>query len=118
MPVSEFVYPYSSQRSYSSSDFDAWFAGSSSQEMYYNSQIFINEIFVRYGYSFADAKKSPGQAIYAKYKDKDWYQRAIASSPSQSQDTLLFNGIMNSTEYDNIMKVNSWQEAHGCTTGY
>ena len=112
VPASEFEYPDSSQRAYTQAEFTAYFTGEQ-RDKYYKSQIFIDEIFARYGYSFSETSQRPGKAIFDKYKDKEWYQKAMASCPSQSMDTLLFQ-VMTSTEYNNVMAVNSWQEANNC----
>ncbi len=107
VPASDFLFPDSSTREYTKEEFSRLFTGNA-RERYFKSQIFIDEIFVRYGYRFGSGKKAPGKAIASKYQDKDWYQTAIARCPSQNMDTLMFN-YMNATELYNINLVNEWQ---------
>ena len=66
VPRADFDYPDNSEREYSMSEFDALFSGNS-KERYFKSQIFIDEIFVRYGYNFSARKRAPGKVIYDKY---------------------------------------------------
>ena len=113
VPRADFDYPDNSEREYSMSEFDALFSGNS-KERYFKSQIFIDEIFVRYGYNFSARKRAPGKVIYDKYVQADWYAEAIRHCPTQDQLTLMYS-YMSSVERRNIENVNSWQQSVGIT---
>ena len=108
VPASEFVFPMSSSRTYSKSEFDDMFAGNARQR-YFKSQVFINEIFARYGYNFSEIRRAPGKAVYNRYIGTYWYQEAMDSCPSQSMETLMYD-CMSYTEVFNIELVNEWQK--------
>ncbi len=108
VPVSEFEYPDNSTRRYTKSEYAVLFAGNP-RERYYKSQIFIDEIFARYGYDFTEATKAPAKAILAKYGDSDWYRTAVSYCPTQNMSSLMFS-FMNPTEIYNINLVNEWQQ--------
>ena len=111
VPRSDFDYPDNSEREYTMSEFDSLFAGNA-KERYFKSQIFIDEIFVRYGYNFSARKKAPGKVIYDKYIQADWYPAAIKACPTQDQLTLMYS-YMSSVELRNIENVNTWQQNAG-----
>ena len=111
VPVSEFLFPDNSSRKYTKEEFYSLFSGNA-RERYFKSQIFIDEIFARYGYRFTPGKKAPGTAMDAKYRDKSWYQTAVAFAPSQNMDTIMFQ-YLNSTELYNVNLVNEWQVEAG-----
>ncbi len=113
VPRSDFDYPDSSEREYGMREYDALFAGNS-KERYFKSQIFIDEIFVRYGYDFRERKRAPGKVIYDKYIQADWYAEAIRACPTQDQLTLM-NRYMSGVERRNIENVNIWQQMSGIT---
>lgn len=109
-PRSEFIFPDSSDSYLTSSDLERMNSGDLSQ-MHFQSQMAINEIYVRYGYVFTGTSDSAA-AARDKYSAETWYTRAQHYCPSNDSSELLHN-YMNIFEKENIKAINDWQKSYG-----
>lgn len=110
-PVTDFQFPYSSERLLTQAELDSM-ESDSIDVMHSKSQLAINEILARYGYSFDPSRSDTSRDIYERVAGKDWYVKAQAQCSYSSANALIQD--MNSIEKQNIELVNAWQQAHGC----
>ncbi len=110
-PASDFMFPYSSERLLTQAELDSMVDGSV-EVMHSRSQLAINEILARYGYSFNPDGSDTSREIYNRVAGKDWYQQAQQQCGYSDPNSLIAD--MNSVEKENIDMVNEWQKAHGC----
>ena len=107
-PAYEFVFPYSSQRYLTQDELDSLVGDP--EYMHMQSQLAINEIFARYGYTF---KKDTATAQDARnhFEGHDWYETLQSMCPESNPDNLK-NYYMNAYEQANIKMLNDWQKAY------
>ena len=110
-PVTDFMFPYSSERLLTQAELDSM-VDASVEVMHSRSQLAINEILARYGYSFDPNKSDTAKDIYNRVAGKDWYQQAQQQCGYSDANSLIAD--MNSVEKDNINLINEWQQQHGC----
>ena len=110
-PVTDFQFPYSSERLLTQVELDSM-ESDSIDVMHSKSQLAINEILARYGYTFNPNKSDTAREIYDRMAGKDWYIQAQAQCGYSSANALIAD--MNSIEKQNIDLINQWQQAHGC----
>lgn len=110
-PATDFMFPYSSERLLTQAELDSM-ADASVEVMHSRSQLAINEILARYGYSFDPNKSDTARDIYNRVAGKDWYQQAQQQCGYSNANSLIAD--MNSVEKDNIDLINEWQKQHGC----
>lgn len=110
-PVTDFMFPYSSERLLTQAELDSM-VDASVEVMHSRSQLAINEILARYGYSFDPNKSDTARDIYNRVAGKDWYQQAQQQCGYSDANSLIAD--MNSVEKDNINLINEWQQQHGC----
>lgn len=106
----DFIFPYSSTRELTDEDLKVLEAETQEQE-HSNSQMAINEILARYGYTFRSSS-STGQEAWEKFSGLGWYQEAQLYCGYTKSGDLIAD--MNAVEKANIAKINEWQKAHGC----
>ncbi|MGI6012292.1 MAG: zinc-ribbon domain-containing protein [Ruminococcus sp.] len=110
-PASDFMFPYSSERLLTQAELDSM-VDASVEVMHSRSQLAINEILARYGYSFNPDGSDTAREIYNRVAGKDWYQQAQQQCGYTDPNSLIAD--MNSVEKENINMINEWQQAHGC----
>lgn len=110
-PTSDFLFPYSSSSVLSNSDLQMLETGEVTSE-HANSQMAINEMVARYGYSFDPDKSDTSADAYYKFSGKDWYLTAQQHCGYSNVNDLIAN--MNSVERQNVKIINEWQKEHGC----
>ena len=104
-PASEFVFPYSSQRYLTQAELDSLYGDR--DYMHMQSQLAINEIFARYGYTFV--KDTPtAQDARNHFEGRSWYVTLQGMCPTNNSDDLK-NYYMNAYEQENIRMLNEWQ---------
>lgn len=108
--ASDFMFPYSSQQVLTDQELDTMEAPTI-EEMHSNSQMAINEILARYGYTFGTSSDT-GRAAAEKFSGKDWYEEARARCTYTDPNSLIAD--MNEVEKTNIDRINAWQKEHGC----
>lgn len=108
-PISDFMFPYSSIYELTDEQL-ASMEDNDPDRMHSKSQMAINEIYARYGYTFALDDNPSNSAIEAKnyFESKDWYRNAQLKCPIQNQDAL--RDMMNPVEQKNIELINNWQK--------
>jgi len=110
-PSTDFIFSHSSTSLISSKDLEILEASTTEQE-HSNSQMAINEILARYGYSFNPNKSDTAQEAYDKFNGLTWYDQAQAHCPYQNANEMIAQ--LNSTEKENINIINNWQKEHDC----
>ncbi len=108
-PAADFIFPYSSTDLLSDVDLEQ-LNDSSNTARKSKSQMAINEIFARYGYTFSGGTDTSKEAK-KKFESKSWYRTAQKSCPSNNSG-ILQGTYMNSTEQKNIEKIVAWQKAN------
>lgn len=109
-PAEDFIFPYSSKAILTDEDLAA-LESEDAQTMHDRSQLAINEIFARYGYTFGYTTETSGVAK-ERFEALDWYAQVQKKCPSDSWWTLQTK-YMNEYEVRNIEKLNEWQKEHG-----
>ena len=107
-PADEFVFPYSSQRYLTQSELDSLLGGR--DYMHMQSQLAINEIFARYGYTFVRDTET-AQDARNHFEGRSWYVTLQGMCPTNNSDDLK-NYYMNAYEQANIKTLNEWQQMH------
>lgn len=109
-PTEDFIFPYSSQTILT--DEDLLTLESDDLEMMHDkSQLAINEMFARYGYTFGLTTKT-SSAAKERFEVLDWYKQVQAKCPSNSWWTLQTE-YFNDIEVQNFQLLNEWQKQHG-----
>ena len=108
-PASDFVFPYSSTIELTSGDL-AKLQNLSARDLHFQSQLAVNEIFARYGYTFNGISETSKDAI-AHFADKEWYQKAQKINPSNDQQTLM-NHYFTAVEKANIKAITNFQNKY------
>ena len=110
-PASDFLFPESSQRSLTWEEMDAmlWYDDPGLRHDY--SQLAINEIFARYGFTFGTSSSSALLA-HDTFEACPWYQEAKAACPNDDWYDLYYN-YLSDVERGNVELINDWQEANG-----
>ena len=107
-PADDFVFPYSSQRYLTRAELDSLLGDK--DYMHMQSQLAINEIFARYGYTFV--KDTPtAQDARNHFEGRSWYVTLQGMCPADNSDDLK-NYYMNACEQANIRTLNEWQQMH------
>ena len=109
-PAEDFIFPYSSKTMLTDEEL-VTLESDDSKMMHDRSQMAINEIFARYGYTFGYTTETSSAAIL-RFEALDWYAQAQKNCPSDSWWTLRTK-FMNEYEVQNIEKLNEWQKEHG-----
>ena len=107
-PASDFVFPYSSTQLLTESDL-AYLRGLDAREYHFTTQLAINEIYARYGYTFNGISETSKDAI-AHFADKDWYKEAQKINPTNDNSVLLSN-YFNATEKQNVKTLLDMQKS-------
>lgn len=105
----DFIFPDSSSRYLSNSDL-SYILSYEKHDKELETQMIINEIFARYGYTFTSSSSS-ATAIRNKLGNKSWYiqaQNACPVAPGEQQ--ALIDNYMNAYEKANIKLINNWQK--------
>lgn len=105
----DFIFPDSSSRYLSYSDL-SYILSYEKHDKEIETQMIINEIFARYGYTFTSSSAS-ANAIRNKLGNKSWYiqaQNACPVGPGDQQS--LIDNYMNAYEKANIKLINKWQK--------
>ncbi|MGI6006600.1 MAG: zinc-ribbon domain-containing protein [Ruminococcus sp.] len=110
-PASDFMFPYSSERLLTQAELDTM-EDASVEVMHSKSQLAINEILARYGYSFNPDTSDTAREIYSRVSGKEWYQQAQQQCSYSDSNSLIAD--MNAVEKENINMINTWQQEHGC----
>ena len=111
-PSSDFIFPFSSSRLLTSDDLRK-LEGASVEEEHYKSQLAINEILARYGYTFHAEQGGAAKEAYDKFEGLSWYESAKPYCPSGSANDMLYTYI-SSTELKNVDIICEWQKQHNC----
>lgn len=109
-PRNIFIFPDSSDTLLTSADLETLNTGDLTQ-MHFQSQLAIDEILIRYGFSFTGASDS-ATAVREKYSAETWYIKAQKSCPSNDSYELI-QTYMNNYERKNIELINEWQKTYG-----
>ncbi len=109
-PAGDFIFPYSSQRFLTDQELST-LKLDDAQAMHDKSQMAINEIFARYGYTFGTTTKT-SSAAKERFEVLDWYIRVQKKCPSDSWWTLQ-SEYFNEYEVQNVQTLNEWQKQHG-----
>ena len=106
----DFIFPYSSKAILTDEEL-AGLESDDEQTMHSESQMAINEIFARYGYTFGSTTET-ASAAKERFEALDWYAQVKKICPSDSWWTLQTK-YMNEIEVQNIEKLIDWQKEHG-----
>ena len=109
-PASDFMFPYSSEQVLTQEQLNTMIS-SDREEMHSASQLAINEMFARYGYTFGTSTETAREAK-AYFESLDWYIIAQNYCSATEWETVRTE-YMNSVERENINRINSWQQEHG-----
>ena len=109
-PASDFMFPKSSERVLTWDELNTMLSDNR-EKMHSASQMAINEMFARYGYTF---KSSTSTAREAKsyFESLDWYHSAQSYCDATDWETVRVQ-YMNDIERENIERINSWQRENG-----
>ena len=83
------------------------------EERHYRSQLAINEILARYGYTFSPEQGGAAKEAYDQFEGKEWYEQAKPYCPSSSANDMLYTYISD-TELQNVDLICEWQKQNGC----
>ena len=106
-PADEFVFPYSSQRYLTQAELNTLIGNGDPDYMHMRSQLAINEIFARYGYTFVK-DTATAQDARDHFEGRDWYVTLQGMCPTNNSGDLN-NYYMNAYEQANIRVLNEWQ---------
>ena len=81
------------------------------EEMHSASQMAINEMFARYGYTFS-TKTQTAREAKSYFENLDWYRSAQSYCTATEWETVR-SSYMNDIERENINRINAWQQDHG-----
>ncbi len=107
-PVSDFMFPYSSQQELTQEQLDSMLR-TDIEEMRSESQMAINEILARYGFTFGDGSRTAQEAA-AYFSNKTWYQQAQNYCSYTDPNELIAS--MTEVEKSNIDLIIAWQLQH------
>ena len=110
-PASDFLFPESSSTYLSYERMNQVLESSDQNTMHARSQLAINELLARYGYTFTSSS-STAQDARNQFEGKGWYQSVQSMCPSNQWDVLRDN-YFNSYERANFKALNDWQKDHG-----
>lgn len=110
-PEADFIFPESSSAYLTTQRMDEVLGSDDEYTRHKLSQLAINEILARYGYTFT-ADRQTAQDARDAFEDKGWYQAAQRINPSNNYETLL-NNYFNTYEKANFRALNDWQKANG-----
>lgn len=110
-PASDFLFPESSSTYLSYDRMNQVLESSDQNTMHARSQLAINELLARYGYTFTSSS-STAQDARNQFEGKGWYQSVQSMCPSNQWDVLRDN-YFNSYERANFKALNDWQKDHG-----
>lgn len=111
-PASDFIFPHSSEVLLTDSDLLALNADTV-EERHYRSQLAINEILARYGYTFSAEQGGAAKEAYDQFEGKEWYEQAKPYCPSSSANDMLYV-YLSDTELQNVDIICEWQKQNGC----
>lgn len=109
--AADFLFPESSSEYLTTARMNQVMESSDSNRMHYLSQLAINELLARYGYTFTSSSQT-AQDARDQFENKDWYQSVRRVCPSNQWDVLRAN-YFNSYERANFDALNQWQKDHG-----
>ena len=110
-PVTDFIFPYSSERELLWAELDVVLWRDDETERHDISQLAINEIFARYGFTFGTGSSS-SRLAYDTFEACGWYQEAKAACPDDNWNNLYYY-YLNDTERTNVELINAWQQQNG-----
>lgn len=111
-PASDFIFPHSSTALLTDSDL-LLLDAETVEERHYRSQLAINEILARYGYTFSPEQGGAAKEAYDQFEGKEWYEQAKPYCPSSSANDMLYTYISD-TELQNVDLICEWQKQNGC----
>ena len=116
-PASDFLFPYSSQELLSFEQLDQLMGACNDKKKRSLSQLAINEIFARHGYTFIKQTQTAKEAR-SKFEGKDWYEMAkkLCTVEKGDQDALLEE--LNYFELENVNAINNWQDINRVSNRY
>lgn len=107
----DFIFPYSSTQVLTAGDLEVLEADTTEEE-HARSQLAINEILARYGFTFDPEKSDTSRDAWEKFSGLSWYQQAQPLCNYQKGAELVAD--LNEIEKANVNIINEWQKAHGC----
>lgn len=110
-PEEDFIFPESSSEYLTMERMDEVLGSDDEYTRHKLSQLAINELLARYGYTFT-ADRQTAQDARDAFEDKGWYQAVQRINPSNDYETLL-NSYFNTYEKANFRALNDWQKANG-----
>ena len=109
--AADFLFPESSSEYLTTARMNEVMESSDSNRMHYLSQLAINELLARYGFTFTSSSQT-AQDARDQFEGKGWYESAQRICPSNKWDVLRAN-YFNSYERANFDALNQWQKDHG-----
>lgn len=109
--ASDFLFPESSTEYLTTERMNQVMESSDSDMMHKLSQLAINELLARYGFTFTKDSQT-AQDARDQFEGRAWYESAQEICPSNDYEVLLAN-YMNSYEVTNFRALNQWQKDHG-----
>ncbi len=109
--ASDFLFPESSREYLTTARMNEVLESSDPNMMHKLSQLAINELLARYGFTFTSSSQT-AQDARDQFANKGWYQSAQRVCPSNQWDVLRAN-YFNSYERANFDALNQWQKDHG-----
>ena len=109
--ASDFLFPESSNEYLTTARMNEVLESSDPNMMHKLSQLAINELLARYGFTFTSSSQT-AQDARDQFADKGWYQSVQRVCPSNQWDVLRAN-YFNSYERANFDALNQWQKDHG-----
>ncbi len=109
--AADFIFPESSSEYLTTARMNQVMESSDANVMHKLSQLAINELLARYGFTFTSSSQT-AQDARDQFEDKGWYQSVRRVCPSNQWDVLRAN-YFNSYERANFDALNQWQKDHG-----
>ena len=109
-PRSNFMFPDSSTRLLTEEEIESLYRDDQVL-MHDISQLAINEIYARYGYTFTRQGSTSAQLARDTFEGRDWYVAAQQLCPVNNADVLK-ESYMNDIERTNIDNIGKWQQIH------
>lgn len=107
-PAEDFLFPYSSQQELTQEQLDTM-VREDIEQMRSVSQMAINEILARYGFTFKGNSRT-GKEAADHFSGKGWYQQAQTYCTATDANVVIAD--MNEIEKKNIELINAWQLEH------
>lgn len=110
-PASDFIFPESSSEILTTKKMDQVLYSGDTKTRVMRSQLAINEILARYGYSFVKTNSLTANEARKKFGGKSWYLEAQAHCPVQDASELEEN-YFNVYEKANYQALLEWQRVN------